>query len=302
MTGTWKNEGRHGWEYSGHGWGVYRVKKGGGKWHTFHEPFGAAPVLLGEHDSRKAAQKQAEGIVAGLAASKSARGSNPVNRIKARVGDWVKAHHPRGGHIEGVIVKREKNRAYGDRFQLDSGYSIGVGDVVEVQKRRKKNPAKLPGRDFVVKVESITHPNYDYRATVTYGRNKKTELVSGGMTTVDAVVARLKTDLLAEVHARRPNPKRRRRSAGRKANPSASGYKVFKFQGKWDVRYLGFIQDGAKLLARWFTTAGDAMRFYTKGEAVKAAESAPMTNGWQVGVTPYSTSYQTIVKRLQGKV
>jgi hypothetical protein len=73
---------------------------------------------------------------------------NPATR-KPRVGDYVKANHPRGGHIMGRIVKRETTgsvaRAYGPRFTLDTGYSIGVGDVIEIMdggKAVKKNPRK----------------------------------------------------------------------------------------------------------------------------------------------------------------
>jgi hypothetical protein len=55
-----------------------------------------------------------------------------------RIGYKVKAHLPRGGHVEGRIVKVERTgdfvRAYGVQVTLDCGYTVGRRDIFEISK------------------------------------------------------------------------------------------------------------------------------------------------------------------------
>jgi len=48
----------------------------------------------------------------------------------------VKAHLPRGGHITGKVMRIDRSsnfaRAYGAQATLDTGYTVGVGDVFEI--------------------------------------------------------------------------------------------------------------------------------------------------------------------------
>lgn len=51
-------------------------------------------------------------------------------RIHPLIGHKVTAHHPRGGHIVGVVLKVEREEGRGMVATLDTGYSIGTGDVL----------------------------------------------------------------------------------------------------------------------------------------------------------------------------
>lgn len=99
---------------------------------------------------------------------------------------------------------------------------------------------------------------------------------------------------------RKPNPRARK---ARATNPGgrAQGYRVFKAKGL-DVRFLGSVSTGSGIQLRWFPTQGNGLIWPTKGDAVKAAKSAPAVDGWQLGVTPWTTTIATIVNRLRGKV
>jgi hypothetical protein len=60
--------------------------------------------------------------------------------MKARIGQYIRAHHPRGGHIEGRIVKRERISGYGPRFVLDNGASIAAADVCAILAGPPRDP------------------------------------------------------------------------------------------------------------------------------------------------------------------
>lgn len=66
MSGAWENKGKTRWEFTGHGWGVFSISKGGKDWHAFSEPFGARPIHLGVFPSRVAAQEFVEKQVSKL--------------------------------------------------------------------------------------------------------------------------------------------------------------------------------------------------------------------------------------------
>lgn len=51
-------------------------------------------------------------------------------KIHSLIGHKVTAHHPRGGHLVGVVVKVEREEGRGMVATLDTGYSIGTGDVI----------------------------------------------------------------------------------------------------------------------------------------------------------------------------
>jgi hypothetical protein len=53
-------------------------------------------------------------------------------RIHPRIGFRVKAHHPRGGHYTGVVVKAATEQGRGMMLTLDNGASIVERDICEV--------------------------------------------------------------------------------------------------------------------------------------------------------------------------
>lgn len=105
--GKWENKGRSGWEYTGHGWGVYRVQRTRNGWYAAHVPFGGSPVGLGMHGTREAAQSQVERIVDELAASKARKG-NPVAKLK-----WPHTYAGGTGAAEGRHGYRSEATPFG---------------------------------------------------------------------------------------------------------------------------------------------------------------------------------------------
>lgn len=53
-----------------------------------------------------------------------------MSGIHKLVGVSVKAHHPRGGHIAGVVIKAEHEEGRGLVLTLSGGYSIVEQDIV----------------------------------------------------------------------------------------------------------------------------------------------------------------------------
>jgi hypothetical protein len=51
-------------------------------------------------------------------------------KIHSLIGHKVTAHHPRGGHIVGVVLKVEREEGRGQVGTLDTGHSISVRDVI----------------------------------------------------------------------------------------------------------------------------------------------------------------------------
>ncbi len=52
--------------------------------------------------------------------------------IDVRKGAKVRAHHPRGGTISGVVTRLYAMQGYGKRVELDTGYSVALDDVCEI--------------------------------------------------------------------------------------------------------------------------------------------------------------------------
>lgn len=49
------------------------------------------------------------------------------------IGKQVTAHHPRGGHIHGVVVKTDSFGVYGRRLVLACGRNVALSDVIRVE-------------------------------------------------------------------------------------------------------------------------------------------------------------------------
>lgn len=65
----------------------------------------------------------------------------PLNRWNKdiRKGMHVLAHHPRGGHITGVVASFDTMKGYGKQAKLANGAACGLDDIIEACK-----PEKLP--------------------------------------------------------------------------------------------------------------------------------------------------------------
>lgn len=89
----------------------------------------------------------------------------------------------------------------------------------------------------------------------------------------------------------------RRKVATRKANPASRNYRVFKIRGKGDLYFLTI--RGAK--PGWTLTAGDAITFAHKTEAVEVAKQAERKWGgtWFYGVAPTGKGIATIVAEFE---
>ena len=74
--------------------------------------------------------------------------------VDVKRGQWAWAHHPRGGVIEGRVIKIENEPGRGRVVTLDSGYSVALDDVSKVL-----GPMTV-GRDGTVK----QNPDKDFRS------------------------------------------------------------------------------------------------------------------------------------------
>jgi len=139
-------------------------------------------------------------------------------------------------------------------------------------------------------------PKWDYRVTVKLGSTTRTDLISGGMPTVDAAVSRLKTAVLAARYGKNPRVRTTRKTSRRK-----------QVTGLPDHRYKGYgvasLENGGRLvyMVQPYTTWGafkNAMSFTAQNTATYAAEKS----GRKCAVVPLSQNRDAEVARaLQGK-
>ena len=176
MSGAWKNEGRTGWTYTGHGWGVYGVKRTTNGWYAFQQPFTGDPIGIGMYGSRSDAQRAVENLVGDLIARKARRG-NPVKRRKTTVAR-LRAERDR---LEKKLNATPTNVDASKIIRRLGNLNVAIADA-----ERGRNPSKGPAdtvaaRELALYAENIGPGTggYVYNQRVSIIANLRRKLKKG---------------------------------------------------------------------------------------------------------------------------